>query len=94
MTTLDQIATKIIKEQELIIGPIAWEEARRVPGVHVSDERKGDVTVENRDKKEVVNKLVHQYERLFGRASLEVCRSAVSNLIVSMPPSEVPSSLM
>lgn len=94
MTTLDQIATKIIKEQELIIGPVAWEEARRVPGVHISNERTGDVTVENGDKKEVVNKLVHQYERLFGRASLEVCKSAVSNLLVGMPPSEVPSSLM
>ena len=94
MTILDQIATQIIKEQELIIGPVAWEEAKRVPGIHVSDERKGDVIVENGDKKEVVNKLVHQYDRLFGRASLEVCKSAVSNIIVSMPPSEVPSSLM
>ncbi|HBB65349.1 MAG TPA: hypothetical protein DCZ84_01760 [Candidatus Vogelbacteria bacterium] len=94
MTILDQIATQIIKEQELIIGPVAWEEAKRVPGIHVSDERKEDVIVENGDKKEVVNKLVHQYDRLFGRASLEVCKSAVSNIIVSMPPSEVPSSLM
>ena len=94
MTILDQIATQIIKEQELIIGPVAWEEAKRVPGIHVSDERKEDVIVENGDKKEVVNKLVHQYDRLFGRASLEVCKSAVSNIIVRMPPSEVPSSLM
>jgi len=94
MTTIDQIATKIIKEQALIIGPVAWEEARRVPGVHVSNDHKGDVAVENGDKKEVVNKLVHQYERLFGRASLEVCKSAVSNIIVGMPSSEVPSSLM
>jgi len=94
MTTFDQIATKIIKEQELIIGPVAWEEARRVPGVHINDERKGDVTVENGDKKEVVNKLVHQYERLFGRASLEVCKSAVSSILAGMPQADVPSSLI
>lgn len=94
MTTFDQIATKIIKEQELIIGPVAWEEAKQVHGVHISDDHKGDVTVENGDKKEVINNLVHQYERLFGKASLEVCKSAVSSIIVSMPPSDVPSSLM
>lgn len=93
MTTFDQIAMKIIKEQELIIGPVAWEEAKKVPGVTVIDARAGNVTVENGDKKEVVNKLVHQYERLFGRASLEVCRHAVSGMIVGMPASEVPSSL-
>ena len=55
MTILDQIATQIIKEQELIIGPVAWEEAKRVPGIHVSDERKEDVIVENGDKKEVLD---------------------------------------
>lgn len=29
MTIFDNIATKIIKEQELIIGPLAWDEAKK-----------------------------------------------------------------
>lgn len=93
MTTIDQIAVKIIREQELIIGPVAWEEAKKVPGVHVVDSKSGAVTVENGDKRETVNKLVSQYERLFGRASREVCRDAVSSIIGGLPQSEVPSSL-
>ena len=32
MNTLDSIAVKIIKEQELVIGPLAWSEAQKVPG--------------------------------------------------------------
>ncbi len=33
MTTLTQIASKIIKEQELIVGPIAWIQAGKVSGI-------------------------------------------------------------
>ena len=90
MGTLDAIAEKIIKEQELVIGPLAWSEAGKVAGLQVADH---SVTIQNGDPKAAVDRLVAQYERLFGRASHEVCREAVSALIKSMPPSDVPSSL-
>ena len=45
------------------------------------------------DEKDVINRLVAQYERLFGKASHEVCREAVQDLIAEMPPEEIPSSL-
>lgn len=93
MTTLDQVAAKIIKEQELIIGPVAWEEARKVKGVHVVDEERDTVTIQNGDGREVVNNLVGQYEHLFGRASREVCREAAAALIADFAPEQIPSSL-
>ncbi len=93
MTTLDQIAGKIIKEQEFIVGPIAWNEAKKVRGIRVIDSNTHTVTIENGDAKEVINKLVSQYERLFGRASHEVCRDAVANIITELPLTDVPSSL-
>jgi len=40
MTIFDQISVRIIKEQELIIGPLAWEEAKKVPGLKVVDHKK------------------------------------------------------
>jgi hypothetical protein len=93
MTTFDQIATKIIKEQELIVGPIAWLEAGKVQGIHVVNPKSGELTIENGNASLVVDKLVSQYERLFGRASREVCREAAASLIADLSPSEVPVSL-
>jgi hypothetical protein len=92
MTTLDQIAEKIIEEQELVIGPLAWSEAEKIQGLQVSRARH-EAVLSNGDPKETVNKLVSQYERLFGRASREVSRSAVAALIKDLAQADVPSSL-
>lgn len=91
MNRFDQIAEKIIREQELVIGPLAWTEAGKVPGLHV-DFGRGEVRLEG-EPKETINRLVNQYERLFGRASREACREAVAGLIAELPPSDIPSSL-
>jgi len=45
------------------------------------------------DEKDVINRLVSQYEKLFGKASHEVCREAVQDLIAEMKSEEVPDSL-
>ena len=47
MNTLDNIAVRIIKEQELVIGPLAWTEAGKVIGLHIIDSTKGEVELEN-----------------------------------------------
>lgn len=91
MDTLDKIATKIIKEQELIIGPLAWSEAKRVGGLTVVDQA-GNVAIEG-DKKNVIDALVARYDRLFGRASHEVSREAVLGLLADLAPGDVPMSL-
>ncbi len=91
MTTFDQISLRIIKEQELIIGPVAWEEARKVPGLLVDPKTKA-VSFTG-DNKEVLDRLVGQYTRLFGRASTEACKDAVQDLIVELPKDQIPSSL-
>lgn len=92
LAIFDQISIRIIKEQALIIGPLAWQEAKKVPGFRIVDQQKGEV-VFNGDAKEVLNKLVAQYARLFGRASTELCKEATQDLIVELPKDQVPSSL-
>lgn len=92
MTSLDQIAEKIIEEQELVIGPLAWSEAEKVQGLQVN-RMQNSVSFSNGDPKETVNRLVGQYVRLFGRASLEVCRESVANMLTGLAPSDIPSSL-
>lgn len=90
-TTFDLIVTKIIKEQELIIGPIAWQEAEHVLGIILDDHTAAQVATEN--PKEIVDQLVGRYERLFGRASREVCKDAVKTLLADLAPSDIPSTL-
>lgn len=88
VVSLDQIADRIIKEQELIIGPVAWSEARKVRGLEIN----GGVHI-TADPKEVLNNLVAQYRQLFGRASDEVCKHAVASLLTDLPVDQIPSSL-
>ncbi|MES2315121.1 MAG: hypothetical protein V4486_00070 [Patescibacteria group bacterium] len=91
MSIFEQIVIRIIKEQELIIGPLAWIEASKVPSLGVHEQ--GVISIDSSNKQEVIDALVAQYERLFGRASHEVCKHAVAGLIVDLKDSEVPSSL-
>ncbi|MSU74257.1 hypothetical protein EXS57_00565 [Candidatus Kaiserbacteria bacterium] len=93
MTTLNQIASKIVKEQELIIGPLAWTEASKVLGLKVS-QSDHEIVFANGDQKETINRLVNQYESIFGRASREVSRNAVAKMLVELSPGDVPSSLL
>ncbi len=93
MANFTLIVIKIIKEQELIIGPLAWIEAAKVEGLVILNSNTGEIEFNNPDQKDVVDRLVKQYERLFGRASHEVCRDAVRSILADLSPSEIPASL-
>jgi hypothetical protein len=93
MSTFDQIATKIIKEQELVIGPLAWQQASKVSGLHVVDQKSGQVTIDSSNAQTIVDNLVRQYSSLFGRAALEASKEAVGSILADLSPAEIPSSL-
>ena len=97
-----QLADKIIRDQELIIGPVAWEHAQKVTGLRINIQSH-EVDIEG-DARDVLERLVAQYEKLFGKASREVCRdqpsltelwpaSAVRPLLSQVPESDVPAVL-
>lgn len=92
MTIYEQISVRIIKEQELIIGPIAWQEAVKVPGIKVIDQEKQEVSISD-DPKTVLSRLVEQYSRLFGKVSTEVCKEAAQDLLVELPKDQIPANL-
>ena len=91
MDIFAQIAEKIIKEQEGIIGPLAVEQASKVNGLTV-DWSKHEVALRG-NQKDILDNLVKQYEHLFGPASVEVCKDAVRNLAAKAPKEKLPSSL-
>lgn len=90
MTAVAQLAERIIKEQELIIGPLAWREAKKVKGLTIKTD--GDVRLLG-DAKKVLGDLVKQYEKMFGPASREVCREAVRGLTSKAKDDELPEVL-
>lgn len=89
MDVFVQMADKIIKEQQAIIGPVAFEQAKKVPGLRL-DENMHPVSLEG-DEKDVIQKLVEQYQHLFGQTSVEVCKQAIRGLQV--PSESLPALL-
>ena len=86
-----QIAEKIIKQQENIIGPVAIEQAEAVSGLTV-DWDKHQVNVSG-DGVAVIDHLVEQYKELFGQISVEVCKEAAGGLIDKLPSGKHPKTL-
>lgn len=91
MDIFAQMAEKIIKEQEGIIGPVALEQAQKVKGLQV-DWQKHEVSFEG-NKTDIVEKLVEQYQGLFGQASVEACKEAVRGIIADVPQNQLPPLL-
>lgn len=91
MDIFGEMAEKIIKEQEEIIGPVAMEQARKVNGLSI-DIQKHEVTFVG-NKTEILEKLVEKYKELFGQASIEVCKDAVRNMLPKIPLDQIPALL-
>lgn len=90
MNIYSQIAACIIKEQQNIIGPLALREANKVVGLKVNSIE--DISFDG-DDKQIVGNLVQQYAKLFGSASIEICKEAVQPLISRLPDADVPEIL-
>ena len=91
MDIFGKLVEKIITEQEGIIGPVALEQARKVPGLKV-DLKKHEVIFDG-NQKDIIENLVEQYKELFGQASVEVCKDAVRSIISQVPKDQLPSLL-
>ena len=81
----------IIVQQEQIIGPLAISEANKVPGLKVTTDFKTlDVAG---DSKSILTNLARQYEKLFGKASIEACRESIKEVLPQLPPQDIPEFL-
>lgn len=90
MDTFIEAVSHIIKEQQSIIGPVALDQAKKVAGLQISGT--DDVKITG-NRKEILGNLVNQYSKLFGRASIEVCKEAFEPYSNKIPASEVPDIL-
>lgn len=87
----DQIAEKIIEQQEAIIGPVAIEQAKRVKELKI-DWPKHDVDISG-SPQAAIDELVAQYKELFGQIAVETCKEAVARYVNQLPAEQQPKSL-
>lgn len=92
-TVLEQMVVRIIEEQEKIIGPVALEQANTVNGLKIIWGKKEHQIQITGNGPDVIDELVKHYSELFGRLSVEVCRSASGDLLSKLPSDQVPDIL-
>lgn len=90
MDPVAQAASKIIKEQQAIIGPVALDQAKKVSGIEISGT--DDVKIVG-SKKQVLESLVKQFEKLFGKASIQVCKDAFAPFSEKIAVADIPDIL-
>ncbi len=91
MDVYEQIVTKIIKSQEVIIGPVAIEQAQRVPHIEV-DWASEKISISG-DEAKAIDDLIDVYKELFGQISVEVSKEAAASLIGKLPADATPKAL-
>lgn len=88
---LQKLIKAIIEGQSAIIGPMAIDLANRVAGLSVSKDLSTiQITLEG---KSVLNELVKIYEKVFGQASIEVCRDVVKESSDKLSEKDLPAIL-
>lgn len=91
MDPVAQAASKIIKGQQALIGPtIALAQAKKANGFAITSA--DDVKVTG-NKKEALSNLVKQYEKLFGKASIQVCKDAFEPFSDKIAQTDIPDIL-
>jgi len=73
------------KCQGQVMGPLAINEARKVPGLVFSNSDFEHIKISGEPGKAITS-LVKQYERIFGTASIEVCKDTVKEIKPPLPP--------
>ncbi|HYH35896.1 MAG TPA: hypothetical protein VD706_00120 [Candidatus Saccharimonadales bacterium] len=91
MDVYEQIVARIIKSQETIIGPVAIEQAQRIPHLKVDWESE-KISIDG-DAASAINALVEVYKELFGQISVEVSKEAAASLAGKLPADQLPEAL-
>lgn len=91
MDVYSQMAVKIIAGQEVIIGPVAVEQAKQISNLKI-DWPKHSISIDG-NKLDAINDLIETYKSLFGQISVEVSREAISSLLGKLPAGQMPEAL-
>lgn len=88
----NQIAEKIIEQQEAVIGPIAVEQAKQIRELSINWPQH-HVGVSG-NAQQAIDELVEKYKELFGQIAVQASRDAVANILPQLPSDQQPRSLV
>ena len=94
MENINVVIKSIVTHQQMVMGPLAIEQANTVEGLRV--EGGGKVVVSSNAKSspsDILLNLVKKYEKLFGQASVEVCKDAIKESGVQIDDNNLPKIL-
>lgn len=91
MDVFEKLVNLIIIEQEHIVGPVALEQAQKVKGLSI-DWNKHEISFQG-NKTVILEQLIEKYKNLFGQASVEVCKEALSKMTEDVPKEQLPNIL-
>lgn len=89
MDIYDELVNKIVATQQDVIGPVAVLMAKKVKGLDFSN-KLIHVTAE---PKVVLSDLVLEYSKIFGDASIEMCKESIRNIDLNLQKPDLPDIL-
>jgi len=90
-TIFDQIAEKIIEQQEAVIGPIAVDQAKQIQELKINwPQHEVDVTG---NPQEAIDDLVEKFKELFGQIAVQVSKEVAGPMLAQLPANQIPDSL-
>ncbi len=92
ITIYNKILSRILKEQELILGSLAWQIAEKTSGIQILNRESFGLRIIG-DPKSVIDNFVYRCERIFGSFARDACKQAVAYLTVEMPQQDIPERL-
>ena len=88
----NKILSRILQEQETILGSLAWQIAEKISGISIADKETFKVTIVS-DPKTVIDNFVFRCERVFGSFARDASKQAVAYLLAEMPLEDIPEKL-
>jgi hypothetical protein len=88
----NKILSKILEEQETILGSLAWQIVEKVQGIHVVNKETWQVRIIS-DPKVVIDQFVYRCERIFGSFARDVSKQAVAFILANIPEEDIPERL-
>ena len=85
------VINQIIRQQISVIGSLAMDQAKNVQGLEVVGQN--EIRIKGNGK-QILENLVQEYSRLFGQASVEVCKDAVKEIHPPIPAEYLPQILV
>lgn len=90
MDKYSEAVSRIVSEQELVMGPLAISLANKTQGIKIENKDSASITG---DPKVALGSLVSQYDMLFGKVSIEVSKNALKHMSTVLSPQELPDIL-